>query len=237
MTSSPVTLETAKRDVKTTLARDLLAERRIPAEYYGAGVENISLSMDYQTFRRLFREHGESTVIDLVIEGESAPKKVLVHNVQFHPVSDEFMHVDFINVDMSKPVTTHVPVVLTGESPAVKIGGVLMHAKSEISVKCLPADLPHELTADISSLAEFHSSLTVADLVVDRAKVELLDAEDVVIVSIAAPKTQEQVDAEEAAEAEAIAAAVPDDVKAEADEEKAAAEESKASDTGGKGDK
>ena len=99
-------------------AKVLRRDNLIPVEFYGKGVENLSLQVDYQTFRRLYREAGDNTVIELKVDGKK-DMKVLVQSVEYHPVSDQYIHVDLVNVDMNVEVTAHVHITLEGLAPAV----------------------------------------------------------------------------------------------------------------------
>lgn len=232
--STTYTLAATTRDAAAK-PRDVRSStpKRVTAEFYGAGKENRQISLDYQEFRRILRDAGESSVIDLTID-EKDTEKVLVHDVQYHPITDEFLHVDFLNVDMNKPVTTHVPLSFTGESVAVKqLGGLLMHLKDSIEIRCLPADLPHDIQVDVSTLENFGDSIQVADLTLDREKLEVLVADDVAVCNVQAPKTAEEVEADLA---EPVGEAVSEEDKKEQAEQEAAAEAGK-EDSEGKGDK
>lgn len=177
------------RDLATK-AKVLRREKLITAEYYGKGVENLSLQMDYQTFRRLYREAGDNTVIDLKIEGKG-DKKVLVHHVDYDPVSGNYRHVDFINVDMDVKVTAHVDITLEGQAPAVKeMAGVLTQHLDAIEIKCLPGDLIHGVTLNIDSLVDFHTSLHVSDIEIP-ANIELLTDPAQTVVNVSAPREEE----------------------------------------------
>lgn len=232
MSQASVALTVAKRDTKRN-PRSIRREKKIPAVYYGAGVVSTPIEIAYQDFRKAYKVAGESTIIDLTIEGDGSVKKVLVHAVDYDPVSDQFAHVDFINVDMTKPITAHVPLRLTGVAPAIKEhGGILIHNKTEISIRCLPADLPHDIEIDVSSLAAIHASFYVKDIVVDRSKITILDHADVALVGIAAPKTEAELDAELATP---VGDTMSEDMRKAAEAEKAAAQASKESDTEKKG--
>ncbi|MFH1012412.1 MAG: 50S ribosomal protein L25 [Candidatus Peregrinibacteria bacterium] len=176
---------------------------RVPMVYYGKGVKNTNFSADYQEFRRTYKKGGKSTIIKLVNENKQE-FPVLIHEIQYHPVTDRILHVDVIAVDMNKPITTHIPLLFTGVSPAVKEeGGIFVKSRDSVAVKCLPKDLVYEIEVDISSLASFGNSLTVADIKVP-AGIEILDAKDVNIAGVSAPR---DIEAEEAAMAAADAAA------------------------------
>jgi len=214
-------------------ARDLRNERKIPAEYYGKGKENLHLALDYQTFRKVFKAAGTSSIINLQVEGEAEPREILIHKIDYNPVTDEFQHIDLQQIERGKKMVTKVPVVLIGESPAVKsLGGILTHGKTELEIKCLPRDLLKEIQVDISGMEELGESIKVKDLKIDREKHEILEEEDTMLVSIIAPKTAEEV--EEDLEEE-VGKAVGEEVAKEAEEEKAAAQASRESDTEKKG--
>ena len=199
-----VALEVQKRDTENTTADQVRAEGMIPGECYGAGKENISIQVEYQTFRKLYNTAGENTVVDLTVDGNT--HKALVHGLQLDSLHGRILHVDFKFIDMNKPVDTHVPLVFVGTAPAVKdMAGTLTKNVTELSVRCLPGDIPHEIEVDISPLVDFHTALHVSDLNVP-ANVEVLDDAARTIASVSAPKEEEEVEDVAAEEAEAIAA-------------------------------
>ncbi len=230
--SNTITLPAPLRDLKIK-SRDIRAKRQIPAEYYGKGKENLHLAFDYQTFRKIFKEAGSSSIVNLQVEEEKEPREVLIHKIDYDPLTDEFFHVDLKQIERGKRMIAKVPIVIIGESPAVKnLGGILTHGKSEVEVKCLPRDLLKEIEVDISNLAEIGATVRVRDLPIDREKHEILEEEDAMMISIIAPKTSEEVEEELTGE---VGEAVSEDVAKEAEEEKSAAQASKESDSEKKG--
>lgn len=189
-----VTFPAQTRD-KSVTAKNLRKINLIPAEYYGRGIENLSLQLDYQSFRKLFRKAGSNTVIDLDVEGKGV-KKVLIQHVVKHPVTDLYSHVDFINVRMDEKVTTTVPIRLEGQAPAVKdLAGILIQNLHEIEVTCLPGDLIHEVILDLSSLVDFNTSLHVSDIKVPSTITILTDLETSV-AQVVEPQEEEVAPAE-----------------------------------------
>jgi len=212
-------LEVQSRD-KNIKAKELLRSDLIPAEYYGRGVNNQSVKMDYQTFRKLFRVAGTNTIVELKVDGKD-PINVLVHRVDQDPVTDRYTHVDFINVRMGEIIHTKVPIHLTGVAPAVKeLAGTLTHQLNEIDVKCLPKDLIHSIDVDIASLVDFNCFIRVKDLNIPSTVEVLNDSEDVV-ATVVPPRVEEEVEAVESTEEGGEAAAV-----GEASEEKSEGEKS-----------
>lgn len=184
-----VKLTVQPRD-KTVKAHALRRRDMIPAEYYGHGIANESLQMDYQTFRKIYRHAGENTVIDLEIEG-GGKKKVLVHRVDYNPVSDRFTYVEFINVRMDEEVTTHVPIILEGQAPAVKeLSGVLVQNLDELEIRCLPGDLIHELTVSVESLVDFNAAVHVSDIKVPE-KITVLTEPETTVATVTPPREEE----------------------------------------------
>jgi large subunit ribosomal protein L25 len=209
-----VTLTVQKRD-KSIKPKVVRRSGMIPAEFYGHGIENESVQMEYQTFRKLFRIAGENTVIDLAVEG-GGNHKVLVHRVDRHPVTDNFEYIEFINVRMDEKVTTNVAVNLEGQAPAVKeMAGVLVQHLHEIEITCLPGDLIHEVTLNVDSLVDFHTALHVSDIKVPST-VEILTPLDDTVAAVNAPREEE---IEEAVEMDVSAVEVDGEAPAEGGEE------------------
>lgn len=193
-------LEATGRQV-TVKPKAIRAAGSIPAVYYGRGKGALSLELNYQVFRKIFEKAGENTIIDLTIDGKKVP--VLVHDVQFDPVTDKITHVDFIHVDMEKEVTTSVRVTITGVAPAVKnLGGILDLQKHEIKIRCLPKDLIHNIEVDVSGIVDFHTSVHVKELNVP-ATVKVLDNPEDTVITATPPRAEEEI--KPAAEAAAAA--------------------------------
>lgn len=218
-----VLIEAKMRDPKLN-ANTLRRNKAIPGVFYGKGKESLALQVDYQPFRKAFIKGGYSQLMDLDVDGKKF--KVLVHDVQFDPITGAINHVDFINVNLKEEITTEVPVEVVGIAPAVKDhGGILTTVKHELTVKCLPMDLPHSIQVDVSTLADFSSAIHVKDVVLPKG-VTITDDKDDVVITVSAPKEEEvstapatgiEGTAAEAAATEAAAAAAEkkDDKKEE----------------------
>ena len=181
-------LSAAPRDLSVP-AKTLRVEGQIPAVIYGEGVENVNFQMDYQDFRRIYRKAGGSSIVDLEIDGKKF--KSLVHRVDFDPVTDKITHVDFLNIRMDKEITAKIPLEFVGQAPAVaNLGGILVHGKDEIEVKCLPDKLVHSIEVDLSSLEDFHINISVSDLNIPEG-IEVLEDPENMIASVSAPREEE----------------------------------------------
>lgn len=197
-----VALSVQLRD-KSQKISDLRKNRFIPIEYYGKGVENKSLQADYQSFVKAFRKAGESTIIELDIDGKKT--NVLIHEIQYDPITDEFMHVDVINVKMGEEIHTNIPLNFTGVAPAVKeLGGTLMSQLDQLEVKCLPKDLVHDFEVNVDSLVDFNVAIHVKDVVVP-AGVTVLNDPDQIVIAVVAPRVEKETEESEMPETEVAA--------------------------------
>ena len=172
---------------------------RIPAVVYGHKVKNVLLDIDYKEFQKVLREAGESSLIELDIEGDKEKRPVLVHELQKDPVSDLFIHVDFFQTSLTEEVEVEVPLVFEGTSLAVKdLGGTLVKNISELEIKALPQNLPHEIKVSIDGLNTFEDHILVKDLDIPKG-VKVLAKPDEIVVMVSQP---EDVEAELAKEIE-----------------------------------
>lgn len=169
----------------------------IPAVLYGHGKKTISLSVDFKEFSRAFKEAGESTIINLNIEkdGKIETQPVLIHEIDFDPVSDLARHIDFYVVKMDEVTTVMVPLVFVGESPAVKaLGGILIKNLHEVRISALPKDLPHEIVIDISAINTFQDHIYLKNLQLSHG-VKILDNLEEVAALVKPPRTEEELKA------------------------------------------
>ncbi|TSC79207.1 MAG: 50S ribosomal protein L25 [Candidatus Peregrinibacteria bacterium Gr01-1014_25] len=197
-----VPLQASARTTKEK-AGALRRAQRVPCVLYGNKTENTLLHCEEKSVRRAYQKAGESTLVELDLDGRKIP--VLIHALAADPVTDRIAHVDFYAVDMTKEVETHVPIRLDGESLAIKeLGAILVTPLAHVRIRCLPARLPHELVASLTSLQNFHDSLTVANLRAPEG-VTILDDPTNVIATVQEPRAEE-VAPPPATEAEAGAA-------------------------------
>jgi len=191
---------------------------QIPMICYAKEMEPIQYTVDYQTFRRAFLKAGRSAIITLNVDGKG-DQDVLVHEMQYDPVSDNITHVDLMAIKKGQKINTEIPLVFVGESPAVKEqGGVFNSAKDKVAIECLPKDLVHEIEVDISSLVDFHTSLTVGDIKVPST-ITITDAPEISIATVAAAREEEEEVPVVAAEGETEGEAATEGEKKEGDDE------------------
>ncbi len=185
---------TLKAKIRKTFGRKVKTLRRegaLPANLYGRKIKSQPLQMSLGDFEKVFEKAGTTGVVELQIGTQTTP--ALIRNVQYHPVTDQPLHIDFYKIDLTKKVTATVPISLIGEAPAVeqKIG-LLVNPLTEIKAQALPKDLPEKIEVDISSLDKIDSTILVKDLKVDTKKVEILTDKGQTVAQIQPPQKEEE---------------------------------------------
>lgn len=190
---------------RTTLGKRVARLRRegvLPANVFGRGIESVAVQIDARAARDLLRSHGTNTLISLEIAGEDSPRPVVVRDVGRDPVTRVPLHLDFYQVDLTRTITGSVPVLVVGESPAVRdLGGVLLVGADAVQIEAFPADMPNNLAVSIDGLAEFDDEITVRDLELP-ATISVLSDPTQMLARIARPRglTAEGAEAEDEGE-------------------------------------
>jgi large subunit ribosomal protein L25 len=164
-------------------------EGLLPAVLYGPGIESISLLINKKDFDKIYKEVGE-TLIDIDVDGSTY--SVLIYDTQFDPMTSEVMHVDFYQPNLKEEVETEVPLELSGEAPALKLGGTLITNMKELAIKALPKDLPSKIKIDVSSLKTFEDVITIKDIIIPKGVKVLGNLEDVVVQVVEPEKVEEE---------------------------------------------
>lgn len=198
-------------------ARSLRRQGELPAVVYGEGSESAPVKVGKREMTKLIMSGvGEHALITIEMKdkkGKKAEHPVLVKEYQVDPVTDELLHVDFIKVSLEKVVNVTVPLFMTKEPAGVKMGGILQNLIREIEIECLPTQIPDNIAFDAASV-EIGHSLHVSDITPPEG-VKIITDPSAVILTVSAPKVEEEVP-EGVAEAEA---AEPELVKAKGKEE------------------
>jgi len=190
--------------------RRLSHENRIPAVLYGPGRDSVSLSIDRHDFEQLMSHHASSSIIvELQVEGEKKPVNAMIREMQVSPIKGEIIHVDFMVIQMNVAVHASITLHYVNDPEGVKAGGVLTTNFHEINVEAKPGDLPESIDVDVAAL-EIGDTLHVRDIVAPK-DVTILDDPDEVLVSVQAPRVEEEV--------EEVAAAVEPELIGGKDEE------------------
>ena len=155
----------------------LRAEEKIPSVMYG-GEKNIHFSVGEKALKKIVFTPNVY-LVDVEIDGKEV--QAIIQDIQFHPVTDKVIHVDFLQVFKGKPVTIAIPVAVVGTSPGVQAGGKMQLTTRKLIAKALPKDLPDTLDVDISKL-ELGKSIKIGEL--DFENIELLNSKNSVVVSV-----------------------------------------------------
>jgi large subunit ribosomal protein L25 len=181
------------REVKGAGARRLRRSGVVPAVVYGAGKEARMIQLNAHDFDQALKGHSsEHMLMDLEVAGDQ-PLKVLLKEIQHHPVSHKIIHADFNEISMTKKLRIETPIKLVGEPVGVTLqGGVMESIMRSIEVECLPTDIVESFALDVSGL-HIGESLLVANIQLDKSKYTILNSPDQAVVKVAAPKAEEEV--------------------------------------------
>jgi large subunit ribosomal protein L25 len=163
------------------------------------------LSIDSKEFEKILRTSTiGSVLLKLQIKnGQTGSRSAMVKELQTHPVTGQFLHIDFYEVDLTRKINAMIPVTVTGKSQGVEDGGILQIVRREIEVFCLPTAIPESIEVDISEL-EIGGSIHVNEITLP-SDVELPEDVDFTVITILAPKVEEEVvEVEELAEGEEV---------------------------------
>ncbi len=179
----------------------LRREGKVPGVFYGPSAATSAICVDAREFRiKLAGLEGSHLIQFLSPLAELNDKVALLKEIQRHPVTSELIHLDFYEVDVNKPLQTTVPLHFIGKPQGVIAGGLLQPLRREITVECLPRDIPEFIAVDVSGLG-IHDAIHMVDLVLPAGVQAVSDA-NVAVVTVAAPIVEEK-PAEEAVEAAA----------------------------------
>lgn len=189
--ATKVWLNAQARSADNGRAGKIRAAGFIPAVIYGLGQANQHIKVKQHDFEKVFAVAGEFNLVDLSI-GEAAPAKVIIKDVQRDGLSGGIIHIDFYQVDMSKKITTEIPLHFIGEAKAVKeLGGTLVKNMAAVEVECLPGDLVSQIDVDISVLTNFDQFIRLHDLVLPRG-LELVQETNEAVVGAVETKIEEE---------------------------------------------
>lgn len=170
----------------------LRREGRIPAVLYGPGTEPVLLSVKIVDFEEVLKKGNVSQVLlNLVIQnGKAYSKSVIIKELQQHPVSQDFLHIDFYEIDMKRKIKVNIPVATTGKSKGVELGGVLQIVRHELEVLCLPGDIPEEIVIDVTDL-DMGDSVHVEEIPLE-GDAEIQAEVNFTVLTILSPKVEEE---------------------------------------------
>jgi large subunit ribosomal protein L25 len=176
------TISITKRAERGNNLSKLRGAGKVPAVLYGPKDAAEAITLSRTEIESFIQKQGESSVVTL--KGEDIEKDVLIQDIQIHPVSGKIEHVDFYVIDKTKKVEVSVPIEYVGESPAVKtLGGTLVKVLYELEIESLPANIPQQITVDVSGLVDFESSILARDIKLPQGVTLITNPEDTVVLA------------------------------------------------------
>ena len=183
-----------RKEHGTSAARRTRLQNKVPAVVYHSGIEATPLSVDKISLNKALRTG--QMIFEVNVEDKN--QFVLVKEIQYHPVTDEIIHVDFQKVKEDEKISLEVAVRSSGEAQGVKLGGLLVQMLNSVTIKCKPAEIPEFLEIDVTDM-EMNTNLFVKDITLPT-DVEMLTAEDIAVVSVKEPKEEKEEEVTEDAE-------------------------------------
>ena len=189
---------------------------KIPSVLYYKGEKPVSISIDKQLLNQAIKS--DQRIYEVEIDSES--QYVMIKEAQYHPITDEIIHVDFMRVRRSEKMTISVPITLVGKPAGVTEGGILSQSMTQIEISCFPTNVPESIEVNVDHL-DINSSVSVSDVTVDDEDIEIISASDLSIASVIPPVVEEEpvVAEEDTLDDEAVDGESPDEGSKEADKD------------------
>jgi len=187
MASSYYKLDISRRN-QTGAKESKIARKKgfVPGVLYYSGEEAISISIEKSILLRAM--NSGQRIFEINQDGES--QYTMLKQVQYHPVTDDVIHIDLMRVRRSEKITISVPIVLVGDAIGVKEGGVLSQSVTQVEISCYPTDVPEQIDLNINDL-EINAALSVGDIDTGSEDIELISDANLNIVSITTPVSEE----------------------------------------------
>jgi len=180
---------------------------KIPSVLYYKGEKPVSISIDKQLLNQAIKS--DQRIYEVEIDSES--QYVMIKEAQYHPITDEIIHIDFMRVRRSEKMTISVPITLVGKPAGVTEGGILSQSMTQIEISCFPTNVPESIEVNVDHL-DINSSVSVGDVTVDDEDIEIISAAELSIASVIPPAVEEEpVIAEEVLDDEAVDGESPDE--------------------------
>ena len=175
-----------RKEQGTSAARRTRLESKVPAVVYHSGLEAIPLSVDKIGLYKALK----TGQMIFEINVDKKDQFVLVKEIQYHPVTDEIIHIDFQKVKEDEKISLEVAVRSVGESQGVKLGGILVQMLNNVTINCKPTEIPEFVEIDVTEM-EMNTNLFVKDITLPE-DVEMITADDIAVVSVQEPKEEKE---------------------------------------------
>ena len=171
-------------------ARALRRNGQIPAVLYGPQTEPLMLAVSIKELEQVLKNSNVAQIIlKLVIQnGKKITKPAMIKEMQTHPISRAYLHVDFYEIDMQRPIKVMVPVVTRGKSVGVELGGMMQVIRRELEVQCLPGDMPETIEIDVSDL-DIGDSIHVQEIPLGE-NIEFTTDTNLTVITVLSPKVE-----------------------------------------------
>jgi len=188
-----LTLATDKREITGKKVAILRRDGITPIHLYGNGIESQSLQCDTATVSKVVLEAGTNIPVTVTVPGNSEENVCFVREVQYHPVTDRLIHVDFMKVDVTRTVRAEVPIIISGLSPAVRnMGGTLLQPLQSVTVEALPMNIPAMFSLNSDLLIDFDTNFYVSDLEAPD-NISIINDEEDLVAGVVAPRIEREV--------------------------------------------
>ncbi len=178
-----------REEIGKEAVKKLRRQGLVPAVAY-KGKKSVNIKVPAKDFLDVIHtKAGENVVINLQVEGKEASRTVIIKEIQYHPIKEGILHIDFNEISLTEAITVKVPIKVLAEAEGVKEGGVLEHILWEVEVECLPTQIPEDIPVDVSSL-KIGDSILVKDLQVDPP-VKILNDPETTVITLAVPHVEE----------------------------------------------
>ncbi|MGP4109179.1 50S ribosomal protein L25/general stress protein Ctc [Virgibacillus sp. L01] len=196
---------TKREDHSKSATKQIRESGDVPSVVYGKDKDSKAIAVNSIDLVKTVRDEGRNAIISLEIEGDKA-EDVMLHEYQMDSIKDELIHADFYIVNMAEEMDVEVPLNLEGEAFGAKEGGVLQQPLFELQVRAKPADIPEQISVDVSELG-IGDTIAIADLP-KASKYEFLEDADTTVATVVPPDTLDETDedADENAEPELVGA-------------------------------
>jgi large subunit ribosomal protein L25 len=180
-----IELKVQNREVQGKKVKFLRNKGVVPAHLFGHNVDSLALQGDAATMGKVISQAGKTRLISLKVGDSKKSHNVMVREVQKDPIRGNLIHVDFYEVNMAEKIRVEVPIVIVGESPALKIRENMLHqGLSRLHIECLPDKMPDRVQVDISVILEVEQAVRVKDIALPD--VTILNEPDLVIAKVSA---------------------------------------------------
>lgn len=205
-------------------ARTLRREGRLPAVLYGPNTDPVMLSIDLSELEDITKGGSAGqAILSISVKGEKKPRTAMIKDLQVSPLSRDYLHIDFYEVDMQKKINVMVPVTTTGKCIGLEMGGMIQLIRRELEVLCLPGNIPEHIEIDITEL-NIGDSVHVEDVQLE-GDIEIPHDVDFTILTILSGKMKEEEVEEEELEEGEEGVEEGEEAEAEAEGEEAAEKE------------